>query len=165
MYPNVKNPPSFTIPHDRLLMLKGRIPHNELFQPRDLDGNEQPCAMVMKRGAATGLTVGRASGFESYVRYYKPYEELRGKISKEWCILPSNNTRFSDEGDSGCVVVDGQGRIGGILTDGASASDKADTDVSYVTPIDFILDRMRLHGLEPTLYPAFQPPETSKVPS
>ncbi|KAJ7917485.1 hypothetical protein B0H13DRAFT_2441821 [Mycena leptocephala] len=40
------------------------------------------------------------------------------KISREWAILPfdTKSGPFSDVGDSGSVVVDGQGRIGGLLT-------------------------------------------------
>ncbi len=45
-------------------------------------------------------------------------------MSKEWGILPFDHRpggAFSAQGESGSVVVDGAGRIGGILTSGAGA--------------------------------------------
>lgn len=61
----------------------------------------------------------------------------------EWTILPfdDNSGPFSRKGDSGSVVVDGAGWIGGILT---SRSGKMDsTDLTYVTPTSSVLEAIQ----------------------
>jgi hypothetical protein len=115
-------------------MLKGTIPDEEMRHPTALDQNDDPCLMVIKRGNATGLTVGRTNDICSYSRNY--YDGDKAETSKEWTILPSDSKVFSDKGDSGSVIVDDLGRIGGLLTGGAGA-----------TPISFLLKRMEDQGL------------------
>jgi len=141
MHGNIKNLHSFDFPVDRLLRLQGSITVEEMRNPKMLDQNGQPCIMVLKRGPTTGLTVGCANNVISYTRYYG----VVTGVSKEWAILPFDRAPFSDKGDSGCVVVDGSGRIGGILTGGGSATDTTD-DITYVTPFQFIMDT--IHGYE-----------------
>ncbi|KAE9398622.1 hypothetical protein BT96DRAFT_994682 [Gymnopus androsaceus JB14] len=53
------------------------------------------------------------------------------------CCYPIAAGAFSREGDSGAAVVDGLGRIGGT-----NAANKDLLDITYVTPIDFILKSM-----------------------
>jgi len=60
-------------------------------------------------------------------------------VSKDLTILSSD--AFSANGDSGSVVVDGAGRVVGILTGGGGAPDS--TDVTYVTPIYFVMEIIR----------------------
>ena len=166
----------FNYPFERLLELQGTIPDDELRHPprssitREQNGDKDPdpqCIMVLKRGHGTDLTVGRANTIFSYVR--RDYlDDANGstttKISKEWPILPRDiHTRtFSGTGDSGAVVVDGRGRIGGILTGGAGTmrrcSPKSELqlqlDISYATPISFLLKSMQANGLrEPNISP------------
>ncbi|KAF8555076.1 hypothetical protein OG21DRAFT_956385 [Imleria badia] len=139
------NPNSkFACPDDTLLKLKGTIPDEEMRHPTTLDQNNEPCLMVLKRGNTTGLTVGRANTIFSYVRYY---DDDKAATSKEWAILPfdSKSCKFSDKGDSGSVIVDGLGRIGGLLTSGAGSADGS--DITYATPISFLLKRMQENGL------------------
>ncbi|KAF8957093.1 hypothetical protein BDZ97DRAFT_120014 [Flammula alnicola] len=145
MCPNPRNAHSFMYPHDRLLRLKGTIPDDEMRHPTALDQNDDPCLMVLKRGNTTGLTVGRANDICSYACNY--YDDDKAETSKEWAILPfdSKSGAFSDKGDSGSVIVDGQGRIGGLLTGGAGAAPS--TDITYATPISFLLKRMQDNGL------------------
>ncbi|KAL6303779.1 hypothetical protein BKA93DRAFT_898944 [Sparassis latifolia] len=145
MYLNPRNAHSFTYPGDRLLRLKGTIPDEEMRHPTALDQNDDPCLMVIKRGNTTGLTVSRANDICSYARNY--YDDDKAKTSKEWAILPfdSKSGAFSAKGDSGSVIVDGLGRIGGLLTGGACATPSS--DVTYATPISFLLKRMQDNGL------------------
>jgi hypothetical protein len=142
MYPNVQNAQSFKYPASRLLMLKGTISDKEMRNPTALDQNSDPCLMVIKRGKTTGLTIGRANDIYSYARNY--YGD-KAETSKEWAILPSDSKAFSDRGDSGSVIVDGLGRIGGLLTGGAGATPSS--DITYATPISFLLKRMEHEGL------------------
>ncbi|KAJ6580227.1 hypothetical protein B0H10DRAFT_2235420 [Mycena sp. CBHHK59/15] len=151
MYPNPRNVHSFTYPGDRLLMLKGTIPDEEMCHPTAFDQNNDPCLMVIKRGNTTGLTVGRANDICSYARNY--YDDDKAKTSKEWAILPFNSKSgpFSDTGDSGSVIVDGLRCIGGLLTGGAGATPSS--DITYATPISFLIMRMRANGIRPNLNP------------
>ncbi|EKM48527.1 uncharacterized protein PHACADRAFT_202705 [Phanerochaete carnosa HHB-10118-sp] len=114
--------------------------------PASSDENNDRCLMVIKRGRATGLTIGRANEICSYVREGYSKYGVYG-TSKEWTIIPcdSKHGPFSLAGDSGSVIVDGQGRIGGVLTGGTGFADPS--DITYATPISFILDRMQFHGL------------------
>ncbi|KAG8685631.1 hypothetical protein FRC11_010304, partial [Ceratobasidium sp. 423] len=151
MSPDFLHACSFEYPVDRLLELKGTIPYEEMRHPTTLDSNGEPCLIVLKRGNTTGLTVGCANNVFSYVRNY--YDD-NVKTSKEWAILPrdSKSGDFSDLGDSGSVIVDGLGRMGGLLTSGAGS--RSDLDITYATPITFLLKCMEEKGLyKPHLNP------------
>lgn len=52
----------------------------------------------------------------------------------EWVVLPCNHksSAFSARSNSVTIIVDGKGRIGGLLTGGTSQTES--TDVSYATP-------------------------------
>jgi hypothetical protein len=140
-----------TYPDDRLLKLQGIISDDEMRHPPMMDTMDSPCLMVLKRGSATGLTIGRANNIVSYVQYY--YEDNIPDTSKVWCIASYNQESgpfsgsFSRKGDSGSVVVDGLGRIGGIIT-GGSAGASPSTDLTFATPISFLLKRIQDYGFK-----------------
>ncbi|KAJ3487305.1 hypothetical protein NLJ89_g11727 [Agrocybe chaxingu] len=98
--------------------------------------------MVIKRGTTTGLTVGRANNIFSYARIYDDDGDDKAKTSEEWAILPfdSESGAFSKKGDSGSVIVDGLGRIG-------------DPNITYATPISFVLKRTEENGLHANVNP------------
>ena len=141
MHPNPKNSRHFTWPGNRLLKLWGTIPMEEMCNPKMLDQNGDLCITVLKRGRTTNVTVGKVLGVIAYVRKY--FTEDDTAVSKELAVIPLDKESgpFSAKGDSGAVVVDGRGRIAGILTGGGGATDSC--DVTYVTPIDFILGVIR----------------------
>ena len=154
----------FDYPFDCLSEIKGTVSDEEMRKPstRDKDGN--PCCIAIKYGHATGLTFGRANTVFSYVR--NCYHDGSVKVSKEWPILQysekSESKYFSVMGDSGSVVVDGLGRMGGIITScaGQIADPQSDQfpDITYVTPISFLLKRIENYGLNPNYRPSFEPP-------
>ena len=143
MHTDPQGASSFKFPANRLLKLHGTIPVSEMCNPTTLDGNKDPAIIVIKRGITTDVTIGRASSIMSIVRKY--FEDGSDQTSHEWAILPYDNKSgaFSARGDSGAVVVDSDGRIGGLLTGGAGLT--ASTDISYVTPIDFLLKDIKKH--------------------
>ena len=114
-------------------------------KPTTLDKNGDPYLMVIKRGGITGLTIGRANNIYSYARNHS--NDGNTTISKEWAILSfdSKPGTFSEEGDSGSIIVDGGGRIGGLLTGGAGAA--SSPNLTYATPIGFLLERMQERGI------------------
>ncbi|KAJ6463459.1 hypothetical protein C8R45DRAFT_520868 [Mycena sanguinolenta] len=162
----------FSFPSDRLLRLRGVIPAAELRLPRprrrrdmlpDLDSAEPDededdfGFVVLKSGRGSGLTIGRANNVFSYVRRRHPSTDAVS-ISKEWPILPylvEPSRGFSAPGDSGAVVVDARGRMGGMITGGAGCTAKpkgaegwakgrdAEIDVTYATPMEFVLRVIR----------------------
>ncbi|KAI6006447.1 hypothetical protein EDC04DRAFT_3123797 [Pisolithus marmoratus] len=153
MYTNPQNAEFFIYPYDRLLRLNGTISDHEMRHPTSLDQNNVPCLLVIKRGGATSLTVGCANDVCSFVRHYHGPPV---KTSKEWAILPfdSRSGAFSAEGDSGSVIVDGFGHIGGLITSGAGST--AGLDITYATPISFLLERLQANGLrELNINPVF----------
>ncbi|KAF8472265.1 hypothetical protein DFH94DRAFT_767632 [Russula ochroleuca] len=156
MHPNPKNPRSFVFPGNRLLSLRGTIPDNEMRKPTMYDRNDERCIMVIKSGRSTGVTVGRASNIFSYTRIASG--NITG-VSKEWAILPFDNKSgpFSGKGDSGAAVVDGRGRIGGLLTGGAGPTETP--DITYVTPISFVMNIIRSNKSLANSYPKAGPPD------
>ena len=143
-----ENPAAFDFPADRLFRINGTIPDNELRRPNTVDHNREPCIMVIKRGLKSGLTVGRANNIISYTRKY--FEDVPPKDSKEWSIFGYDKSRaFSAKGDSGSAIVDGEGRIGGLLTGGAGT--ETSLDITYATPISFIMNQIRRHAFNPQI--------------
>jgi hypothetical protein len=110
----------------------------ELMRAPDMrDGNDLPCLIVIKNGGGTGVTIGHATGIFSYVR-----DVDTNTRSTEWAIYnyDSKSGVFSSGGDSGSAIVDGLGRIGGLLTGGAGLTDGL--DVTYATPMCWLLSRI-----------------------
>jgi hypothetical protein len=142
MYTNLQNAHTFEYPEDRLLRLKGTIPDQDMCHPPALDSNGEPCLMVVKHGNTTGLTIGRANDIRSCVCNY--YEDGTTDFSMEWAILPFDNKSgaFSAPGDSGAVVADGGGRIGGIITGGAGWTSAK--DITYVMSINSVMEGVRV---------------------
>ncbi|KAH9955048.1 hypothetical protein BGW80DRAFT_1258334 [Lactifluus volemus] len=123
--------------------LKFTSPINpEMRKPTMLDQDGRACITVMKRGKTTGLTLGRGLNYMAYVRKYLPDSDTAA-VSKEWAVIPRDKQAgaFSAKGDSGAVVVDGMGRMAGMLTGGSGNADSS--DVTYVTPIEFIMGVIR----------------------
>ncbi|EDR14456.1 uncharacterized protein LACBIDRAFT_321527 [Laccaria bicolor S238N-H82] len=151
---NPKNVHPFSILFSRQLGLRGIVPDEEMRNPVDYDEDGNPCIAVLMRGATSGFKIGHANSIFSYTR------DDKGRVSKQWPILPipkaklRNNsydhlrTTFGKVGDSGAVVVDAVGRVGGIVACGAGDR-KCEFDLTYVTPVGAVLDFVKTgKGLE-----------------
>ena len=142
MKPDSDDPKTFMFmyPFHRVMMLQGTISTAELRRPTMVDKKGDMCLMVVKRGNATDLTFGHSNNIFSFVRHY--FEDKDPQTSKEWPVLSceENGRAFSGQGDSGAVVVDGRGRIGGLITSGSG--DMEDLDITYATPIEFLMERI-----------------------
>jgi hypothetical protein len=138
MHPSLKNSHSFLFPADRLLKLWGTIEEDEMRKPKMYDQNGDACIIVLKRGRTTGLTVGRATTFVSYTRKY--VSDNNTAVSKELMILSFDQSSgvFSAKGDSGSAVVDGAGRVVGILTGDGGATDST-LPMSHPYPLSWRL--------------------------
>ena len=159
MFPHAGNPPSFKYPGNCLYGNKARELVMWKPDPRTLVHDNDAAIMVMKRGHATGLTVRRLNTIRSFARYYfddelhLPKDDV-GFMSKEVTVLPRNSKSgpFSEPGDSGSCVVDGKGRIAGLMTGGAGNTDVS--DCTYITSINFIRERMEMHGIHANFFPS-----------
>jgi hypothetical protein len=150
MHPDPKGRFSFEYPADSLLKVKGVVKEDEIRKPKQLDADGEPCLIVIKNGRTTGATIGRGTGIESFVRDYK--NGIKG-TSMEMAIYPYSHRdgAFSATGDSGSIVVDGQGRIVGMITAGSGATDS--TDVTYLTPYFWLEERIKKAFPKSYLYP------------
>lgn len=138
--PHPTNPTSFKFPADRIVALRDQVTESDLIQPPTVDSNGDMCLVVFKSGAKTGLTIGKANNVSSFTRKYfdGQYQE-----SREWPVIPTDRHSgvFSAKGDSGSCVADALSRIGGIINGGTGKPNDTDSvDVTYVTPISFIMD-------------------------
>ncbi|KAH9047002.1 hypothetical protein EDB83DRAFT_2404331, partial [Lactarius deliciosus] len=144
MCPRFDAAPSFKYPDDRLLPLRDIISEDLMHKPDTLDHDGECRLLVIKNGNTTGVTIGRATGIFSYVRKY--FGNNTHQTSMEWAILPYDNKSgvFSARGDSGSVIADGLGRVGGILTGGSGKT--ASSDITYATPFFWLLPRIKQNG-------------------
>ncbi|KAG8988593.1 hypothetical protein FRB94_000575 [Tulasnella sp. JGI-2019a] len=148
MYPRDDRPTTFKYPSDRLLEIRSIITEERMRNPDMVDHDNEACLLVTKRGNATEVTIGRATGMFSFVR-----ADLTSQGSKEWAIYNYDNKSgvFSARGDSGSIIVDGLGRIGGLLTSGAGKTETS--DVTYATPMFWLWPRIKQHFPNAHLHP------------
>lgn len=73
MHPHPEGRSSFKFPIGGLLQVKGVVKENEIRQPTQLDKNGEECLLVIKNGKSTGVTIGRGTGIESFIREYDEY--------------------------------------------------------------------------------------------
>ena len=99
----------------------------------------QPDFLVIKDGPATGLTVGGLTGMESFVC------NSTGRESVELAVYNFGYDErprvFSAGGDSGSLIIDGLGRMVGLLHAGTGSTE--DVDVSYATPMHQLWPRIK----------------------
>jgi hypothetical protein len=106
------------------------------------DAAQEPCFIVFKSGPITGTTMGRANAVKSVGREWDAAHKEATATSIEWCIINHDKGKaFSMPGDSGSIIADIRGRVGGLLTAGAGMTDS--TDMSYATPYEWLIKRIQ----------------------
>lgn len=151
MYRTAKSCASLKYPKNGLMQLRDVVKEDKLSHPSMLDANGEECLIVIKNGNTSGVTIGRASGIESFVREYGVYGNW---TSMEIAIYPysSKDGAFSVPGDSGSIIADPNGCIVGILTGGTGG--QTDTyDVTYATPYYWVHERIKEAFPNSYLYP------------
>lgn len=93
--------------------------------------------MVMKNGNTTDLTIGRCAGLEAYLC------DVHGVESIELAIYnhDQRSGSFSDKGDSGSLVFDGQGRMVGIIHSGMPRG--GSNHVTFATPAWWAIEQLK----------------------
>jgi hypothetical protein len=142
MFPHPSDQANYQYPQDGLLQAYGIVQEDEIRNPQHLDVHGEKHLPVVKNGLATGTTVGRTNGLESFTRTYPGYGIIK-QTSIELAVLPYDHAhgKFSDAGDSGSIVLARDGRIVGLLTGGAGPTDE--TDITYVTPFWWIYKQVK----------------------
>ncbi|KAF4431813.1 hypothetical protein FACUT_8573 [Fusarium acutatum] len=110
----------------------------------------EPAMVVAKFGRTTGLTFGVANEVKSVRRDLLTGETV---ISEEWCIVGHKKKGklrepFSSKGDSGACILDMYGRVAGMLTSGNEAEKHRVFDITYATPIEWLLKDIRSYKFE-----------------
>lgn len=126
--------------------LKGILHDSTLRKPpHEVKSKDEPSIVVMKHGAATGLTVGVSNNIRSVTRRHNAHNGAEVKCM-EWCIVLQKHwdmiwqIPFSKGGDSGSVVFDTQGLVCGMVTSGNGQGGRA--DVTYASTIEWLLKDM-----------------------
>lgn len=151
MHPHPEGRSSFIYPTGGLLQVKGVIKEDEIHQPTQLDANGEECLIVIKNGLSTGVTIGRGTGMESFVREYNQYGIKLTSMALAIYSYSCKDGPFSAPGDSGSIVVDRLGRIVGLLTGGTGGTDS--TDVTYLTPYFWVEECIKQAFPSSYLYP------------
>ncbi|KAG4289692.1 hypothetical protein FPRO06_04514 [Fusarium proliferatum] len=127
----------------------------EVRQPFEAARNQknEPPMVVAKFGPTTGLTFGVANEAKSILRKILAGETV---VSDEWCIVGQKKKGlcrdvFSSKGDSGACILDMYGQVAGMLTSVMEAQNEDAFDITYATPIEWLLKDIRSYGLEVTL--------------
>jgi len=107
-------PPEFVYPSDGIFKLRDILSEEQIRMTPAGDSVHR----VIKRGMETLTTVGGLTGFKSHTRRYF----RTGKAdSIEAAIIPQKDkyvVPFSDDGDSGSIIVNTMGRFVALLTGG-----------------------------------------------
>lgn len=144
----------YSSPRKHLLRVHDIIPATELKKGPEGDGP----LLVIKPGKPFGLVIGLSLDVRSAKRAPRPHRNKGGDRdaahwSYEWAILHESARRerkrdrempcFAACGDAGSVIVDFNGRAGGLLTGGARSHEKFTGymyDITYATPIEYVLN-------------------------
>ena len=137
-----------------MLPLEGIITDTLMRTPGMWDADDEPCLLVVKAGSTTKTTIGRANGIFSIGRANGIFSIVRDyfqdmsihQTSMEWGIFgyDSKSGAFSAAGDSGSIIADIRGRIGGMLTGGSGNTTAF--DITYATPFWWLLQRIKANG-------------------
>ena len=151
MYPDPVSRTSFKYPLGGLLQLQGVIREDELRIPTMLDANGEVCLIVVKNGNTTGVTIGRATGIESFVREYNDFGIHSTSIEVAIHSYSHKDGAFSAPGDSGSIIANANSRIVGIITGGTGQRES--TDVTYASPYYWVENRIKAAFPNSYLYP------------
>ena len=93
---------------------------------------------------------GCGNGIQSFVRDH--LQDDTEQTSMEFAILGYNKfAAFSEDGDSGTIIDDDEGRVAALLTGGSGQM--GPTDVTYGTPFEWLLERIKAKFPDAYVYP------------
>lgn len=125
------------------LEVQGVLTEHEVRHPTQLDQNGEQCLPVIQNGTRTGLAIGRASGLESFIREHDSNGTIFTWMAVAVYSYSHTDSAFSASGESGSVVVDGEGHVVGMIVGGAGSVERDKTDVTYLTPYHWLEERIK----------------------
>lgn len=152
MFPRRYDLTNYVYPPDSALRANGIVQDADFRDPEQLDVYGAKCLLAVKNGLATGTTVGRVNGLESFTRVYDDRNGHRTSMDIAVTSYGRNYGDFSAAGDSGSIVLDRDGRIVGLLTGGAGSADGSRTVISYITPYWWLEEKIRARFPDCFLY-------------
>ncbi|KAK1844964.1 hypothetical protein CCHR01_12425 [Colletotrichum chrysophilum] len=162
---------TFFPPQDGIHNLRGILPVANIQAPESEDPTRESAICLGKIGHGSGLTFGLANQALSILRRPVSSTKDGGDLGEEddsihlsvcvmgkaggYGIRPSTRS-FGIGGDSGACAWDLNGRVAGMVAGMVTAGSMWDledrwTNVTYVTPMEWILEDMRECGLEASL--------------
>ncbi|KAF8994474.1 hypothetical protein BDQ17DRAFT_1366852, partial [Cyathus striatus] len=137
---------------DRRFSIQGVIPEDELIRPIKRDTNGEPYSKLMKNCSRNETDVGCGNGIKSFVREY--FSDGTEQTSLEFGILADKiRSAFSCPGDSGSIIVDSEGRAAALLFGGCGYDEDSPADITYATPFEWLLERIKAKFPNVHLYP------------
>jgi hypothetical protein len=138
-YPQSNTRTAFKYPGGRMYEIERVAPPELLANPDMFDNEGRPCLIVGKDGTKTGLTFGRYAGLESYLCNDLGVESIELGIYN-W---GKNFPVFSNKGDSGALIWDGNHHAVGQLHSGMSKGGSSNSHITYATPIWWLMGRIK----------------------
>ncbi|KAF4451735.1 hypothetical protein F53441_5414 [Fusarium austroafricanum] len=127
-------------------VLKSELIPEDYLQTAPSFGKDYPGMIAVKHGAKSDFTLGVRSGIESVTCPCINGPEV---ISDNWCILTEARIPFSSAGDEGSFVFDVFGRVGSMITGGLGRKENPNRlYITYVTPMNWILEDIKVRGYE-----------------
>ncbi|KAF8595172.1 hypothetical protein BDV93DRAFT_534959 [Ceratobasidium sp. AG-I] len=141
MFSQPEDQAGYEYPDDGLLQAFCVVTDHEMRQPQYLDMHGEKALLVVKNGLATGTTIGRVNGLDSFTRVYTDCSIERTSV--ETAILSYDKQRgpFSARGDSGAIILDRAGRIVALLTGGGGTNHRS--DITYGTPYWWLEEQIK----------------------
>lgn len=124
------------------------------YATRPSDQNGEQCLPVIKNGTRTGLAIGRAFGLELFIREHDSNGTIFTWMAVAVYSYSHTDSAFSASGESGSVVVDGEGHVVGMIVGGAGSVERDKTDVTYLTPYHWLEERIKQAFPHSHLHPA-----------
>jgi hypothetical protein len=155
MCPCSTNLNSFEYPGDCLLHFSSTVSDQEMFElkSKNEDQDSHPVVMVLMNGNTSSLSVGCLNTIHAFVCEYSKGQV--NEMSKEVCVLPCSYEchpyKFSHNGDSGSVVIDGRGRVCRILNGRDRSTDNS--NCTFITLINFLTKCLADFGIEANILP------------
>ncbi|KAF9783224.1 hypothetical protein BJ322DRAFT_1110106 [Thelephora terrestris] len=138
LFPQPQDQKNYRYPVGGLLQAYDFVREAEMRNPQQLDVHGEKCLLVVKNGLATGTTVGRVNGLESFRRVQEDHHAQQ--VFRCW-RLGLGRPRQG-------------GRIVGLLTGGSGPTDEI--KITYLTPYWWIEKQVKAKFPECSLYEVVQ---------
>ena len=111
--------PTSKCPVDHVSPVQGIVPEGGLARPQIHDADGEPCILLIKNGCTMNTIIGHGTGIKSFVRDCFPGGTEKTLMQLAIVGYDNRSGALSNPGDSGAIIVGGQGRVAAFLTGGS----------------------------------------------